>query len=715
MESRCSRISPMGKNGALLIVGIAEDASPTSVEVWPGDKAQHIFRVEQGSAGSSFPGFNLPTPLRRLSDVPTEKLKPAVEGLLLFAKNKGAGNSEIIKLIKPLFDLSAPRKFTDNQIKQFERSCCELVDDLRQVFSNCMAELENFSQLLKAMGDGKPNITSFSEGLAVLLARGGDDLSRKELLLFQDILFGTLDWKKRRADIGTPDYWQEKARHDDKTNQPVYLDLHKPNPHFKRVAHRETSAAINGVLLAADNPAGANSSGGVGVDAYSGAQVDLQDKFPAPKVAELGNLKLYSVNTNEVSALRRYGLEGSLAFPVSTQLVQKMSDTLLYLASEEKRGLTCRPVPGSHPGKRDLLVAYLEGEPPPIQELAEMFGGEVGTFSDADFSAIALPVLEMLEAKAAANPSLNIRLISFCTIDKGRKQISLNRQFRVPDLLNATQTWQVGARNVPTISISFYDKSAKHFAARSDVVPCPLDLASSINRIWSADSKAGFSPTFQRAFSNSDAYDVFLASGPLSRAKAATALALLVGRMGPVLAGLGMVKATRKWAAFGDEARWQSLKTIALLGILLRQLGHKKESFMQESIANVGRVLALADGLHLQYCKHVRKDESPSQLIGNALFNTALEQPVVALARLAERIAPYQAWARTFRSNDPGAGVGLVKYFLSELSSCCSSINISEIPPRMQDADKAKLLLGYLADHQKTEKPASESKIGENK
>ena len=88
---------------------------------------------------------------------------------------------------------------------------------------------------------------------------------------------------------------------------------------------------------------------------------------------------------------------------------------------------------------------------------------------------------------------------------------------------------------------------------------------------------------------------------------------------------------------------------------------------------------------------------------GNALFSTALGQPVFALARLGERLAPYQAWARTFQSNDPESGVGLVKYFLAEIADCTRSIHLSELPARMGDADKAKLLLGYLADHSKKE------------
>ena len=416
-------------------------------------------------------------------------------------------------------------------------------------------------------------------------------------------------------------------------------------------------------------------------------------------------MKLFSVNTNEVQALERYGFKGSQSFPVSSARVQKMSDALLYLASEDKRGVTCRAIPSAQPDKRDLLVAYLEGEPEGRVKLAEMFGGEVHSFSDADFEAIAQPVLEMLEGKVAANPNLNVRLLAFCPIDKAKKQISLNRSLRVRDVIHAAREWEAGARNAPQVSVWFYDKNTKQSVFRSHTTPCPLELTSVVNRVWSADAKSGFSSTYQRALSVGDAYDVFLADAPLARQKAQLALELLITRMCSVLIALGATKTNREWICLSDTVRWQSVKSIALLGILLQQLGHHRNDFMQESMAQIGRLLALADSLHLQYCKHVRKGDSPSQLIGNAMFNTALEQPVFALARLAELLTPYQAWARTFQGNAPEAGVGLVKYFLGEIAACTAAIRLDELPQRMTDADKAKLLLGYLADHPKTETP----------
>lgn len=703
--SRHWRINPMAKNRELLIVCLAEDGTPSRVEILGGEAAASLFRVEHGSAGSSFPGFNLPTPLRCLHKAPTGKLTSAVEHLLDVAKNKSTANVDLAQGICSLFELSGVRAFTANQEKQFKRSCFELVSELRKTLSGAPVELENFLTLLSVVDTAKPTLTHFANLLAELLAKRAAESDRNALLVFQNILFGALDWKKRVAAIGSPDYWTEKAKQDKNANQPLYLDLAEPDLSSKRVAHSGTSALINRALLEADNLVTDIDRSAVGVDAYTGETVELQNKFPAPKIVEVGNMKLFSVNTNEVRALRRYGLEGAKAFPVSAALTQKMNDVLLHLASEENRGLSCCPIPSAQPDKRDLLIAYLEGQPEGREQLAEMFGGETNAFSDADFAAIAQPIIGMLEGKVAANPNLNVRLLSFCSIDKGRKQISLNRRIRVADVIRAAKDWQTGARNVPAVSVGFYDKASKQLVFRALTTPCPLELSSTINRVWSSDAKAGFSSNFQRAFSTSDAYDIFLAVAPLAKQKAEGALALLIQRMSGVLTGLGVVKTTREWTRLSDAVCWQSLKTIALLGILLRQLGHHREDFMQKTITQVGRLLALADSLHLQYCEHVRKGESPSQLLGNALFSTALDQPVFALARLAERLTPYQAWARTFQSDDPNAGVGLIKYFLGEIRTCTTAIHLEELPDRMSDADKAKLLLGYLADHSKNDRP----------
>jgi len=72
----------------------------------------------------------------------------------------------------------------------------------------------------------------------------------------------------------------------------------------------------------------------------------------------------------------------------------------------------------------------------------------------------------------------------------------------------------------------------------------------------------------------------------------------------------------------------------------------------------VGRLLAMADLLHKEYCLDVRKGSIPTQLVGNALMPTALENPQQALARLSDRIYVYKSWVdKSYSSKESGEKV----------------------------------------------------------
>lgn len=114
---------------------------------------------------------------------------------------------------------------------------------------------------------------------------------------------------------------------------------------------------------------------------------------------------------------------------------------------------------------------------------------------------------------------------------------------------------------------------------------------------------------------------------------------------------------------------------------------------MRSSPFLIGQLLGLADTLHREYCNHVRKGQIPSQLIGNAAMAAALNNPTAALARLSERIIPYQAWANSVS----GDGVGLAKWTLQQFSRVAKELGEQTIPERCSDAEKAQVLLGYLA------------------
>ena len=114
---------------------------------------------------------------------------------------------------------------------------------------------------------------------------------------------------------------------------------------------------------------------------------------------------------------------------------------------------------------------------------------------------------------------------------------------------------------------------------------------------------------------------------------------------------------------------------------------------MQEAVFNVGRFCALADTLHKEYCRLVRKAQIPPQLIGNATMPVALESPTAGLARLSERVIVYQAWA----NSATGQQVGLAKWTLQELGKVANGLRGQRLPDRCDDVAKAQMLLGYLA------------------
>lgn len=108
---------------------------------------------------------------------------------------------------------------------------------------------------------------------------------------------------------------------------------------------------------------------------------------------------------------------------------------------------------------------------------------------------------------------------------------------------------------------------------------------------------------------------------------------------------------------------------------------------------NVGKMLSMADCLHREYCKFVRKEEIPNQLLGNMFLRTAMDNPEQGLARLGERIAPYKAWI----DKNFGEQFKLAHWALKQMGQISNQLKGKDLPHSSSDALKAQILLGYLA------------------
>jgi hypothetical protein len=317
-------------------------------------------------------------------------------------------------------------------------------------------------------------------------------------------------------------------------------------------------------------------------------------------------------------------------------------------------------------------------------------------------------------------------------VDTANKQLRLNRSVTVHQLNAAAKAWQAGAKNCPPVRLTTWDRENGRWVEKFRIIPGPMDAALVLNQVWKTDAKAGFSSYFLESLSRNDALDIFLGGPLLQNRKAQFGLATILVRMRPVFARAAILKVTRRgdelaWLEkrrpLSEQARRDTLKAVALIGVFLHKQNQNHETFMKETLYQIGQLLALADKLHFHYCKWVRtsqkdreigKISAPTELLGNAIFNTALDNPVRALARLASRVQPYKGWATTYC----GESAGTARWLLGRMADCERGItkNLEQLSrlEHLDDVSKAQLLLGYLADVSGEEESATSETKNEN-
>jgi hypothetical protein len=167
------------------------------------------------------------------------------------------------------------------------------------------------------------------------------------------------------------------------------------------------------------------------------------------------------------------------------------------------------------------------------------------------------------------------------------------------------------------------------------------------------------------------------------RAVAAEGLRQALANATPLILALGQAHQLGRVHRIGPRYCKQALLLPSVLGLLLAKSGSWKGEYMLKNTYLIGRLLSLADRLHRNYCEHERGGRIPPQLFGNALIPTALENPAAGLARLSERLPLYYRCAdRSLRA---------------EVAEVEQAIDKDTVPDRCNDAEKAQMLLGYLA------------------
>ncbi len=408
------------------------------------------------------------------------------------------------------------------------------------------------------------------------------------------------------------------------------------------------------------------------LDAF-GSTCDLNEfsvLMPAVNnVPVLGEIKLRSLN-KDIPCQARYGKVGSLTFPIGSKNRDSYKDALRYLSRKSQEGITWQKATDA------LFYVYPDKQPKVPLHLASLFGiGQIeNNHTIARFEDIAKTLADTLVGISSDKKPRDVRIFSIRKADKARRKVELSINLSPDDLIRAAEDWQRGFSNIPSI----------YFA--ETVTLYPLEVYKVANQVWKIDGETKKSVPQMRYFQGVEmllnitqpSEFLYHLSGLLANC---AGLVIFTGNELPK-GRHGKLNATHK-AAIG--------KLLPLMGMLLYKLKCDKEDYMESSAFLLGQILKISDGLHALYCKEKRKGEIPPQLVGNALFVTASENPEQALALLGTRMCPYIAWAKQSENK-------LAWWFLGRYEEVMTRI-MPQITAGMRysDIDKAQLFMGYLA------------------
>jgi hypothetical protein len=324
-------------------------------------------------------------------------------------------------------------------------------------------------------------------------------------------------------------------------------------------------------------------------------------------------------------------------------------------------------------------------------DIAEMFSGP--DQSERLYVNLCASVCDALRGRAADDSPL-LHLFVLNKIDPGRVQVELSESFTAGQAIEGAAEWLRGARNRPPLPLK-----------DDETVPSPAEVMRCLQMLWERGA-ASYSdaPGCRLA----EVFDVLIAGRERARESAETLLRTALRRTADLLIAVAAAAhrgGKEAWKGISREAGRNPVIAASLLGITLNKLGHRKENYMQESAFLVGRFLSLADTLHAEYSKTVRQD-LPPQLLGNALIPTAIADPNKGLARMLQRIRVYQAWARG------KAGTGLARWSCGEMGKIANEVAGKLPGRRLNEAEQAQLLLGYMARTESNQEKSNEE--GEN-
>ena len=633
-------------------------------------------RKYEKATGYSFPSFNMPPLLQFVND---EEKERAAKLRKVLGSKKPPEAAIRDKELAHLLSVSTsgwvrPDKSAHGKDEMDKLNDClsSVTQELTAILGEDTGESRSFVELLKR-------------------AQQTDGLALYEQLLKRAI-------HEMKSELSESTEWMDVLFfHSGKKKIAIVLELADQSRFAYPANHPEVQTWVNDRLLATETTEKGNQRDAVAPDAFAVEGGGMNDSFPEVKMSVLGKVKLRAMSS-ESPCQRRYGFADAKSFRVSQSVRQNMKNALEWITRDERRGKTWCDV-SSLGGASAMLIAYPSELPAKSPELAGLLGGVEEEQSDPDgsrFEACARRVTETLKGQPASSRHADLRVFVLTKPDGFRTKVLHSIRYTVQHLLDRADEWQALCRDSPPILIrQFGPKKGDKSVWKRPLTPYPTEVVWCLNTNWQRMGRHA-ETTFDLQIS--DSLSLLLADGPVLRSVATRAVRAITSNSLSLLLAIGQAVHQEMVHQMGKIYSKQALLLPQILGLLLGKLGYKKGTYMKSPPYLIGRLLSLADQLHVQYCREVRKGQVPPQLVGNALMTSAMETPEKALALFWQRIKPYHAWAQTIQGDDK---VRLVKYFLGEMGRVSAALAETDLPNRCSDTDKVAMLLGYLASSEK--------------
>lgn len=486
----------------------------------------------------------------------------------------------------------------------------------------------------------------------------------------------------------------DRAAEADRGSLSVVLDSRKLQQQGMSAATERFTNALNQTLIQVDTAAGTAATEQE-LDAFGHPFEPLEEPMPMVKLAAGFDVSLRTMFRGQ-PCQHRYGRIENATYPISKEMRFKLQSALAWLSKEEYKSITWVST-----DKNEVLFAYPETIPQNMFSLVNFCKKPSG--EDAQVESIQNRMRFEDQAKRfisqiqkgkqpGSDPeSQRIQYFVLRKVDKARTKVVYTYNTTPAEIERSCERWSLGCGNLPDFS---FGKPAALF---------PLDAADVLNWIWRQDGKLStdkFKPIpryhgMQMLFEAEEAVmrrDLFLLM------KNTANLAVYLGQTGLARKGYDKSK---------PQLLRQIWNTLALAGLLLHQLGIRKENYMQEFPYLFGQLLKVSDGLHEMYCRVVRGNDVPNTLAGSSVYAAGAEQPYKTLALLGQRMNPYITWAKSYRTKDihsKGEESWLAGWYLSLYETIATQLYQAwSQQTRFDDEDKAKYFIGYLAKFPKKE------------